>query len=289
MRLAAPLGIVAPPPLAPAASPPDGLRDQFVGLSRALGRYAESRIDGERMLLLESGLSRRLQDAAALLSLGVLAGLLGMTGDARGCLLGAVNACREAGDARFEASLRHALGENALQAGDVEQARADFTQALELRRRIGYRPGVCESLLALGQLAVIGGDVDAARPLLEEATELAPELQMPAIAALARATSALLHAREGRKDRARAELERAREALASAGPLSVSSRAEGLYFAALAARALGDEEAWRSHMLAAWRTIREVAERMAPDERRAFLTSGSPNREITAAVGGSTD
>jgi hypothetical protein len=42
-------------------------------------------------------------------------------------------------------------------------------------------------------------------------------------------------------------------------------------------------------MLAAWRTIREVAERMAPDERRAFLTSGSPNREITAAVGGSTD
>jgi hypothetical protein len=42
-------------------------------------------------------------------------------------------------------------------------------------------------------------------------------------------------------------------------------------------------------MLAAWRTIREIADRMAPPERRAFLTSASPNREITAAVGGSTE
>jgi tetratricopeptide (TPR) repeat protein len=288
-RLAAPLGIVEAPPFTPSPAPADGLRDQFVGLSRALGRYAESRIDGERMLLVETALPRRLQDAAALLSLSVLAGLLGMTRDARGCLLGAVDACREVGDFRFEASLHHALGENALQATDLDLARENFTYALDMRRRIGYRPGVCESLLALGQLAVICGELDAARPLLEEAMELAPALQMPAIAALSRATSALLHAREGRPDRARTELERAREALAAAGPLSVSSRAEGLYFAALAARALGDEDACQSHMLAAWRTIREIADRMAPPERRAFLTSASPNREITAAVGGSTE
>jgi hypothetical protein len=90
------------------------------------------------------------------------------------------------------------------------------------------------------------------------------------------------------RDAARAELEQARIVLADAGPLSVSSRAEGLYFAALAARALGDEDACRSHMQAAWRTIRAIADRLPPSEREAFLTGSSPNREITAAVGGAT-
>jgi len=288
--LAAPFGAAKTAEAGPTTpAPPDDLREQFVGLSRALGRGAESRIDGERMLLLETALPRRLREGAAMLALGVLAELLDMPADARGCLLGALAAGREVGDARFEAAVLHALGENALAAHDGGAARRHFEGALELRHRIGYRPGVCETLLALGQLAAVDGAVDVARPLLEEATELAPALQMPAIAALARATAALLLAREGRRDEARVELEKARQALADGGPLSVSSRAEGLYFAALAARALGDEDAHRAHMHAAWRTIRDIADRMAPDQRRAFLTGSSPNREIVASVGGSVD
>jgi tetratricopeptide (TPR) repeat protein len=207
-----------------------------------------------------------------------------MHADARGCLLGALDACREVGDSRFEAAILHALGENALAARDAEQARSDFTEALELRRKIGYRPGVCETLLALGQLAAMTVGVEAARPYLEEATELAPALNMPAIAALARATAALLFAKEGRRDRARTELQHAQDALAAAGPLSVSSRAEGLYFAALAARALGDEEAYRTHMQEAWRTVQAIAEHLPPDQRKTFLTGASPNREIVAAA-----
>jgi tetratricopeptide (TPR) repeat protein len=281
-------GIPEPGRLAPARPPDDGLREQFVGLSRALGRYAESRIDAERMLLLDTSLPRRLGEAAALLELGLLATLLEMTTEARACLLGSLAAARDASDARFEAAVLHALGENALQADDLDMARSDFARALELRRRIGYRPGTCESLLALGQLAAIRGELADARPLFDEASELAPALQMPAIAALARASRALLYAREGRRDAARAELEQARIVLADAGPLSVSSRAEGLYFAALAARALGDEDACRAHMQAAWRTIRAIADRLPPSEREAFLTGSSPNREITAAVGGAT-
>ena len=283
VRVAQAFGIRASGNLSASHPPDDTMREQFAGLARALGRYAESRIDGERMLLVDSTLPQRLQEAAALLSIGVLASHLDMLADARGCLLGALDACREGGDLRFEAAVLHALGENALAARDGEQSRRDFVAALEIRRKIAYRPGVCETLLALGQIATMEGDVEAARTFLEEATELAPALDLPAIAALARATAAMLYAKEGRRDRARAELEAARLALADAGPMSVSSRAEGLYFAALAARALGDAEAAHSHMQAAWRTVREIADRMPPAERAAFLAT-SPNKEIAADV-----
>lgn len=285
--LAVPFGIGKAGDLAASRHPEeDELHDRFLGLSRALARHAESRADGERLLLTGSAVPRRLGEAAALLSLGVVAGHLGQDTDARGLLLGALQAARDAEDPRFQATVLHALGENALQSRAPDVARRWFEEALELRRRIGFRPGVCETLLALGQVAALGGSVDAARLFLEEATDLAPMLRMPAIAALARATSALLHAREGRRDRARAELEEARQALSGPGPLSVSSRVEGLWFAALAARALGDEDAFRDHVHRAWEILREVSGHMGPDERRAFLLGTSPHREIVEAAGG---
>ncbi len=284
IRIAEGFGIRKSGDLSASQFPDDEMRERFAGLARALGRYAESRVDGERLLLVDAGVPRRLQEAAALLALGVLAGHLAMHADARGCLLGALDACREVGDLRFEASILHALGENALEARDAERARRDFGEALELRRKIGYRAGVCESLLALGQIAAIGGSVEAARPYLEEAMELAPALNMPAIAALARATAAMLYAKDGQRDRARAELEHAREALTCDGPLSVGSRAEGLYFAALAARALGDEDAYRSHIAAAWQTLQAIAANLPIADRHTFLTASSPNREIAAAA-----
>ena len=182
----------------------------------------------------------------------------------------------------------HALGENAVQSRDPDRASQRFTEALDLRRKIRYRPGVCETLLALGQLAALGGAVDAARSYLDEAMEVAPYLEMPGIAALARATAALLYAREGRPDRAREELEQVQLALGE-GPLTVSSRAEGLYFAALAAQALGDEDAYDTYMWRAYDLIQEVAQNMKGDERAAFLRNISPNREIVAAVGGSQE
>lgn len=263
----------------------DTARQEYAGLSRALGRYAESRIDGERLLLLDTGMPRRIKEAASLLALGVLAGHLDRLTDARALLQGALDACREEGDQRFESAVLHALGENAVQARDPDLARQRFMESLELRRKIGYRPGVCETLLALGQLAALGGAVEAARSYLDEAMEVAPHLEMPGIAALSRATAALLYAREGRPDLARGELEQAQSAL-GAGPLTVSSRAEGLYFAALAARALGDEEAYDTYMWRAYDLIQEVAQGMSADERTAFLTATSPNREIVAAVAG---
>ena len=272
-------------PATPRGTDRDDLQDRFHGLSRALGRSAESRVDGERTILLGAEMPRRLREGGALAALAGVATQLGMHDDARNLLNGALQAAREAGDARFQASVLHALGENALETHASETARKAFVEALEIRRRIGHRPGVCETLLALGQIAALGGSVDAARPYLEEAMELAPALDMPAIAALARATSALLHAREGRGERARADLAEAKDALAAPGPLSVSSRVEGLWFAALAARALGDEEAAQGHLRTAWDVLVAIAAPMTPDERRTFLQETSPHREIAQEVG----
>ena len=262
----------------------DELRDRFLGLSRALGRKTETRVDGERTILLGAELPRRLRESGALAALASVATHLGLHDDARGLLVGALKAARDAADQRTEASTLHALGENAVESRAPEVARKWFTEALELRRRIGHRPGVCETLLALGQLCALSGAVAAARPFLEEATELAPALEMPSIAALARATSALLHARDGHPDRARAELEEARMAFAAPGPLSLASRVEGMWFAALTARTLGDENAAAQHLAAAWVVLQDIAARMDPDERHAFLHETSPNREIAEAA-----
>ncbi|MCE9635250.1 MAG: protein kinase [Planctomycetes bacterium] len=265
----------------------DELRDRFLGLSRALGRSTESRVDGERTILLGAELPRRLREAGALAALAAVATHLGMHDDARGLLIGALKAARDATDQRSEAAMLHALGENAVESRAPEVARKWFSEALDLRRRIGHRPGVCETLLALGQLAALSGSIQTARPYLEEATELAPALEMPSIAALARATSALLHAREGHPERARAELDEARMAFAAPGPLSIASRVEGMWFAALTARTLGDEAAAAQHLASAWEVLQDIASRMDPQERHAFLFETSPNREIAEAAGAS--
>ncbi len=262
----------------------DAVHAQFVGLSRALGRYAESRVDAERTLLLSTAAPQSVREAAALLALGLLAGQLDQFGDARAALTQALAATVKAGEQRFQGAILQALGENAVRAGDAELARSRYAEALELRRKIGHRPGVCESLLALGQVAAMSGDVEAARPYLDEALDLAPALEMPGIAALARATAALLYAREGQHARARAELEEAHRALGGDAPLSISSRAEGLYFAGMAAKALQDDETHAVYLWQAYDLVQEMAERMAPDQRQAFLTATSPNREIVAAV-----
>ena len=73
--------------------------------------------------------------------------------------------------------------------------------------------------------------------------------------------------------------------IAAPGPLSVSSRVEGLWFAALAARALGDEEAAQGHLRTAWDVLVAIAAPMTPDERRTFLQETSPHREIAQEVG----
>ena len=67
---------------------------------------------------------------------------------------------------------RH-LGFAAAIAGRLDAAKERLEESLELRRRIGFQPGVAAALLALAEFAHRGGRPEDARALLEEADAVA--------------------------------------------------------------------------------------------------------------------
>jgi tetratricopeptide (TPR) repeat protein len=67
---------------------------------------------------------------------------------------------------------RH-LGFADLEAGRLDSARQKLEESVELRRDIGFMPGVAAGLLALAELAAQGGDRDQAQALLDEAAAIA--------------------------------------------------------------------------------------------------------------------
>jgi tetratricopeptide (TPR) repeat protein len=60
-------------------------------------------------------------------------------------------------------------------AGRPDAARAKLEESVELRREIGFRPGVAAGVLALAQLAAEEGRRDDAVALLDEASQVATE------------------------------------------------------------------------------------------------------------------
>ena len=60
-----------------------------------------------------------------------------------------------------------------LAAGDVTTGRRRLEESVELRRKIGFAPGVAAGLLALAQLAAESGDRDGELALLDEAESIA--------------------------------------------------------------------------------------------------------------------
>ena len=69
-------------------------------------------------------------------------------------------------------AVRH-LGFAEMAAGNTELAGEHFTASLQLRREIGFMPGVAAALLALAEFAAESGDREAALPLLDEAVSVA--------------------------------------------------------------------------------------------------------------------
>lgn len=61
-------------------------------------------------------------------------------------------------------------------AGRLDQARARFTESVDLRREVGFTAGVAAGLLTLAQLAATQGDRAAAVAQLDEAQALAEEI-----------------------------------------------------------------------------------------------------------------
>ena len=76
--------------------------------------------------------------------------------------------------------------------GDPELAEAKYNEAAALRREIGYRSGVTETLTALGRLQAGQGNESSAAASLDEALALATELKTSSSLVLAAAYRALL-------------------------------------------------------------------------------------------------
>jgi tetratricopeptide (TPR) repeat protein len=83
---------------------------------------------------------------------------------------------RRLGDRSGVADSLVALGRVALARGDRATARALHNQGLAERRRVGDRPGMPASLSALAEIARLDGDAETAAGLLEEALAVATEL-----------------------------------------------------------------------------------------------------------------
>jgi Flp pilus assembly protein TadD len=74
---------------------------------------------------------------------------------------------------------RAAQGEQALAAGELDQAIAHARQALASHRRSGHRPGHARALVLLGQALDRAGDADAAQSCWQEALALFTAIRSP--------------------------------------------------------------------------------------------------------------
>ncbi|MFE1292412.1 tetratricopeptide repeat protein [Streptomyces sp. NPDC058751] len=82
---------------------------------------------------------------------------------------------RSVGDRRtMSYAVRH-LGFAAVEAGRFDRARASLTESVELRREIGFMPGVAAGLVALAHLSVDTDDREAAVGHLDEARTVAEQ------------------------------------------------------------------------------------------------------------------
>ena len=83
---------------------------------------------------------------------------------------------RELGDRHGIAESLSSLGDIALRDGDYAEARVLYEESLGIRREVGHKWGVGNSLMALGYLALYQGDFSHARPRFEEALAILRDL-----------------------------------------------------------------------------------------------------------------
>jgi pentatricopeptide repeat protein len=108
----------------------------------------------------------------------------------------------------------------------TENARQHFEEALRIRRELGDRAGVAESLWHMADLrAGVEGKIDEAVALGEESLAIARDLPSPKLEAEARVALASAHSSAGRLAQASAHLEEALRILADIGLAQTQVRA----------------------------------------------------------------
>lgn len=138
-------------------------------------RAASGYIQPALQLIEKSGDQRSLGDATMLRARLLAAS--GQTHRARAVFLQAAKIYTDAHLAGGEASVSHALGELAYRAKEFGQAEKHLEKALAIRRALGVRDAVAETLYRLAAVRRATGDLDAARKGVQEALLLTEEVR----------------------------------------------------------------------------------------------------------------
>ena len=105
-------------------------------------------------------------------SLGELMMQRGEVLEAQAHLTRAVELAARSGNKWYRGQALRTLGRCHLKMGDVARARAEGVEALELAERIGDRQAVCESHLLLAEVSLRGGDLEESAVRLREVAEV---------------------------------------------------------------------------------------------------------------------
>jgi tetratricopeptide (TPR) repeat protein len=171
------------------------------------GRPAEAREHHEAALAIHREVGDRRHEGIELGCLGILHQEQGRPDESREPSEAALDIAREVGDRRSEGAVLGSLGILHQAQGRLAEAREHYEAALDINREVGNRRGEGVELGNLGDLLLVQGETEAAETRLTEAMALCDEV-LPSAAGAFRGSLALLRARQGAFDEARALLTR---------------------------------------------------------------------------------
>ncbi len=277
-----------------------------VAIHRARGDgYGEARVLGQLGLLMHDSwrlaearamhaescrasreVGARQEELAALINLATVEFLLGAFDDSRDHYGDALRAAREIGDLRLEGYSLTGLGEVGRQCGELTIAEGLIERAVQKLDSCDDPGGLAAALLAQGRIALLRGDDELSLSLLDRSQALARGAATPTVTALSLSLLGLLAARSSDADLSSARFAAAREQLDKLGAPGDSTLVEVVFFESLALRVRRDPGR-ADRLLSEARTLLDtMAERLPPDDRERYLTSGSPAREIMAGTAG---
>jgi serine/threonine protein kinase/tetratricopeptide (TPR) repeat protein len=159
---------------------------------RSLGRLAEAREHTERHILLAREIGDRYGDACATANLGAAFHSLGRLAESREHFERYLALGRELGNRDMESSALTSLAEIAETSGEAALADRLFAEGFEMRCALGNRAAAAATIRARGARFARTGRIDQARADFEEALGRAREFSLPGVELLALADLATL-------------------------------------------------------------------------------------------------
>jgi predicted ATPase/Tfp pilus assembly protein PilF len=181
-------------------------------LAREQGRMAEAQAHYEAAITIAREVGDRRNEGIQLGNLSILHRAQGPIPEAQAHMESAITIARELGDRRNESVWLGHLGILHRAQGRMPEAQAHYEAAITIAREVGDRRNEGVWLGNLGDLLLDQGDWELAAQRFEEAVRIGDET-WPVIAGAFRGSLALIKARAGELDQARALLTRGEEQL----------------------------------------------------------------------------